>query len=145
MSGMFETPFGLKEVGAEKLTDAIAQTEKQQQELEQEGDEKVAKEKEKNDAEEQLNKPEYDPSRSIHSFEIKPLDVEKVKQRCLPGNLGFPALEEYDFTNDTVNPNLKRALETDDENSSVPGEVAFENVRQRSREKWHHRFTVRCR
>ena len=110
MSGMFETSFGLKEVGAEKLTDAIAQTEKQQQELEQEGDEKVAKEKEKNDAEEQLNKPEYDPSRSIHSFEIKPLDVEKVKQRCLPGNLGFPALEEYDFTNDTVNPNLNVRL-----------------------------------
>jgi len=109
MSSMFETSFGLKEVGAEKLTDAIAQTEKQQQEGE-EGDEKGAKEKEKNDAEEQLNKPEYDPSRSIHSFEIKPLDVEKVKQRCLPGNLGFPALEEYDFTNDTVNPNLNVRL-----------------------------------
>jgi DNA excision repair protein ERCC-3 len=109
MSSMFETSFGLKEVGAEKLTDAIAQTEKQQQEGEKE-DKKGAKEKEKNDAEEQLNKPEYDPSRSIHSFEIKPLDVEKVKQRCLPGNLGFPALEEYDFTNDTVNPNLNVRL-----------------------------------
>ena len=109
MSSMFETSFGLKEVGAEKLTDAIAQTEKQQQEGEKE-DKKGAKEKEKNDAEEELNKPEYDPSRSIHSFEIKPLDVEKVKQRCLPGNLGFPALEEYDFTNDTVNPNLNVRL-----------------------------------
>ena len=105
---MFETSFGLKEVGAEMLTDAIAQTKEKQEQ--QEGDENGAKEKDKNDIEEQLNKPEYDPSRSIHSFEIKPLDVEKVKQRCLPGNLGFPALEEYDFTNDTVNPNLNVRL-----------------------------------
>ena len=108
MSSMFETSFGLKEVGAEMLTDAIAQTKEKQEQ--QEGDENGAKEKDKNDIEEQLNKPEYDPSRSIHSFEIKPLDVEKVKQRCLPGNLGFPALEEYDFTNDTVNPNLNVRL-----------------------------------
>jgi len=29
-----------------------------------------------------------------------------VKARCLPGGLNFPMLEEYDFRNDTVNPDL---------------------------------------
>jgi DNA excision repair protein ERCC-3 len=32
--------------------------------------------------------------------------VEHVKARCLPGGLNFPMLEEYDFRNDTVNPDL---------------------------------------
>ena len=32
--------------------------------------------------------------------------VEHVKARCLPGGLNYPMLEEYDFRNDTVNPNL---------------------------------------
>ena len=32
--------------------------------------------------------------------------VEHVKQRCLPGALNFPMLEEYDFRNDVVNPDL---------------------------------------
>ena len=132
MSGMFETSFGLKEVGAEKLTDAIAQTEKQQQELEQEGDEKVAKEKEKNDAEEQLNKPEYDPSRSIHSFEIKPLERRKSETAVSPRKSRIPSFRRVRFHQRYGESKLKRALETDDENSSVPGEVAFENVRQRS-------------
>ena len=34
------------------------------------------------------------------------LQVEHVKARCLPGGLNYPMLEEYDFRNDTVNPNL---------------------------------------
>ena len=118
----FETSFGLKEVGAEKLTDQInKETELQQNQQnaattanggEKEKDNKKTDNKQTEDEliEIMKNKPEYDPSRSIHSFEIKPLDVEKVKQRCLPGNLGFPALEEYDFVNDTVNPNLNVRL-----------------------------------
>lgn len=32
--------------------------------------------------------------------------VEHVKARCLPGGLNYPMLEEYDFRNDTVNPDL---------------------------------------
>jgi DNA excision repair protein ERCC-3 len=39
-----------------------------------------------------------------HSFEIDPEQVEHVKRRCI--ELDFPMLEEYDFRNDTVNPNL---------------------------------------
>ena len=52
----------------------------------------------------------YDPEREIHSFEIDPSRVEKVKQRCLPDGLNFPMLEEYDFRNDTVNPGLNIEL-----------------------------------
>jgi hypothetical protein len=32
--------------------------------------------------------------------------VEHVKQRLLPGGLNYPMLEEYDFRNDTANPDL---------------------------------------
>lgn len=41
-----------------------------------------------------------------YPFEIDPAQVEIVKQRCLPNALNYPMLEEYDFRNDTVNPNL---------------------------------------
>lgn len=54
--------------------------------------------------------PEYDPDRQMHSFEIEARQVEHVKQRCLPGNLGYPTLEEYDFRNDTRNPDLNIEL-----------------------------------
>ena len=54
--------------------------------------------------------PEYDPHREMSSFEIAAEQVEHVKQRCLPGNLGYPTLEEYDFRNDTRNPDLDIAL-----------------------------------
>ena len=54
--------------------------------------------------------PEYDPLREISSFEIYAEQVEHVKQRCLPGQLGYPTLEEYDFRNDTRNPDLDIAL-----------------------------------
>ena len=40
----------------------------------------------------------------VFSFEIDPAMVEHVKKRCV--ELDFPMLEEYDFRNDTVNPNL---------------------------------------
>lgn len=33
---------------------------------------------------------------------IHHVQVENVKQRCLPNALNFPMLEEYDFRNDTV-------------------------------------------
>ncbi|CAM0882203.1 unnamed protein product [Alopecurus aequalis] len=37
-------------------------------------------------------------------------EVENVKQRCLPNALNFPMLEEYDFRNDTINPDLDMEL-----------------------------------
>lgn len=33
-----------------------------------------------------------------------------MKQRCLPGELNYPMLEEYDFRNDAVNPDLNVEL-----------------------------------
>ncbi|KAL5229099.1 hypothetical protein ABZP36_017364 [Zizania latifolia] len=48
--------------------------------------------------------------KETHSFEIDPSQVENVKQRCLPNALNFPMLEEYDFRNDTVNPDLEMEL-----------------------------------
>ena len=40
----------------------------------------------------------------VHSFEIPNEAVEPVKARCQA--MGCPALEEYDFRNDEINPNL---------------------------------------
>ncbi|KAI4364906.1 hypothetical protein MLD38_020937 [Melastoma candidum] len=48
--------------------------------------------------------------KETHSFEIDPSQVENVKQRCLPNALNYPMLEEYDFRNDTVNPDLEVEL-----------------------------------
>ena len=36
------------------------------------------------------------------SFSLIYIQVENVKQRCLPNALNYPMLEEYDFRNDTV-------------------------------------------
>lgn len=47
-----------------------------------------------------------DPDKELHSFEIQASKVEHVKQRCLPGGLNYPMLEEYDFKGDTINPSL---------------------------------------
>lgn len=33
-----------------------------------------------------------------------------MKQRLLPGGLNYPMLEEYDFRNDTANPDLSVEL-----------------------------------
>ncbi|XP_059640083.1 general transcription and DNA repair factor IIH helicase subunit XPB1 [Cornus florida] len=48
--------------------------------------------------------------KEIHSFEVDPNQVENVKQRCLPNALNYPMLEEYDFRNDNVNPDLDMEL-----------------------------------
>ncbi|KAH9719475.1 General transcription and DNA repair factor IIH helicase subunit XPB1 [Citrus sinensis] len=56
--------------------------------------------------------------KETHSFEIDPsqagfigyFEVENVKQRCLPNALNYPMLEEYDFRNDNVNPDLNMEL-----------------------------------
>ncbi|CAN6480999.1 unnamed protein product [Victoria cruziana] len=48
--------------------------------------------------------------KETHSFEIDPAQVENVKQRCLPNALNYPMLEEYDFRNDNVNPDLNMEL-----------------------------------
>ncbi|CAL5214860.1 unnamed protein product [Lathyrus oleraceus] len=48
--------------------------------------------------------------KETHAFEVDPAQVENVKQRCLPNALNYPMLEEYDFKNDTVNPDLDMEL-----------------------------------
>lgn len=49
---------------------------------------------------------ELTPTNSLnHSFEILPTAVEAVKKRCI--ELDYPTLEEYDFRNDLINPNLE--------------------------------------
>ncbi|KAJ2005122.1 DNA repair helicase RAD25 [Coemansia thaxteri] len=40
----------------------------------------------------------------VHAFEISNKSVENVRKRC--SVIEFPVLEEYDFRNDTINPNL---------------------------------------
>ncbi|PIA25428.1 hypothetical protein AQUCO_11400006v1 [Aquilegia coerulea] len=47
---------------------------------------------------------------NTYSFEIEPVQVENVKERCLPNHLNYPMLEEYDFKNDTVNPDVDLKL-----------------------------------
>ena len=47
-----------------------------------------------------------DLDQEIHSFEVKPNQVEHVKSRCLPGGLNYPMLEEYDFRGDSHNPTM---------------------------------------
>ncbi|KAJ1800889.1 DNA repair helicase RAD25 [Coemansia sp. RSA 2399] len=41
----------------------------------------------------------------VHSFEIEKSSVETVKRRCKV--IEYPTLEEYDFRNDFINPNLE--------------------------------------
>uniref|UniRef100_A0A1D2AEI6 DNA 3'-5' helicase n=1 Tax=Auxenochlorella protothecoides TaxID=3075 RepID=A0A1D2AEI6_AUXPR len=53
---------------------------------------------------------EIDPDRELHAFEIEAAQVEHVKQRCLPGGLNYPMLEEYDFRGDVANPTLSMEL-----------------------------------
>lgn len=48
--------------------------------------------------------------KEMASFEIDPDQVEHVKQRCLADALNYPMLEEYDFKNDTTNPDLEIEL-----------------------------------
>ncbi|VVA31642.1 PREDICTED: DNA [Prunus dulcis] len=48
--------------------------------------------------------------KETHAFEVDPTQVENVKERCLPNALNYPMLEEYDFRNDTVNPDLDMEL-----------------------------------
>lgn len=43
-------------------------------------------------------------TQEVHSFEIDTELVESVKKRCV--EMDFPMLEEYDFRNDTENPDL---------------------------------------
>ncbi|XP_059289848.1 general transcription and DNA repair factor IIH helicase subunit XPB1-like [Lycium ferocissimum] len=49
---------------------------------------------------------EEEETKTQYSFEVDPVLVESVKQRCLPNALNYPMLEEYDFQNDSVNPDL---------------------------------------
>ncbi len=49
----------------------------------------------------------------LNSVMLRIAQVEVVKKQCLPppeGRLNFPLLEEYDFRNDTANPNLNIEL-----------------------------------
>ncbi|KAJ1948704.1 DNA repair helicase RAD25, partial [Linderina pennispora] len=45
-----------------------------------------------------------DAENFVHAFEIANSQVESVKKRC--NEMDYPMLEEYDFRNDTLNPNL---------------------------------------
>ncbi|WWD20644.1 hypothetical protein CI109_105120 [Kwoniella shandongensis] len=45
-----------------------------------------------------------DEDEAVHSFEVAGERMEDVRRRCK--DIDLPALEEYDFRNDTVNPNL---------------------------------------
>lgn len=45
-----------------------------------------------------------DETAQVHSFEIDNQGVEATTKRCL--DMGYPAVEEYDFRNDRVNPDL---------------------------------------
>lgn len=94
----FRVSHALKEKGAQKLVDIT------EHDAEEGGVDVPAEGMDTQYQEDFL--PEYDPDRQMHSFEIEARQVEHVKQRCLPGNLGYPTLEEYDFRNDTRNPDL---------------------------------------
>lgn len=51
-----------------------------------------------------IGNPVADQILQVHSFEILPGAVEQVKKRCI--ELDYPMLEEYDFRNDRLNPDL---------------------------------------
>ena len=59
--------------------------------------------------------------KETHSFEIDPIQVENVKQRFLPNNLNYLMLEEYDFRNDTINPDLNVELEASSTTMTISG------------------------
>lgn len=48
---------------------------------------------------------EMDDDDEVHSFEIKESEIENVKRQAVA--IEYPMLEEYDFRNDTINPNLE--------------------------------------
>jgi len=52
-----------------------------------------------------LNDDDEDEDEVTHAFEIPDSAVETVQKRCLDP-LAYPVLEEYDFRNDEINPNL---------------------------------------
>jgi DNA excision repair protein ERCC-3 len=47
---------------------------------------------------------ELDEDDAVHSFEVAADKMEDVRRRCK--DIDLPALEEYDFRNDTTNANL---------------------------------------
>ncbi|KAJ2888015.1 DNA repair helicase RAD25 [Coemansia asiatica] len=63
-----------------------------------EGDFSVMVDLDKEDAEDE------DAENTVHAFQIDSRSVEDVKKRC--NLIDYPMLEEYDFRNDTINPNL---------------------------------------
>lgn len=51
---------------------------------------------------------EEDDDKNILAFEIKTGRLEEIQKKCI--DLDFPLLSEYDFKNDTTNPNVKMDL-----------------------------------
>lgn len=83
------------------------QQDQQQQENQQQpvdGEEPSAKPKEDDLLVSLREEDDEDDEAQVHSFEIPNSGVESVKARCQ--SMGCPALEEYDFRNDEVNPTL---------------------------------------
>ncbi|CDZ98139.1 dna repair helicase rad25 [Phaffia rhodozyma] len=48
---------------------------------------------------------QLDEDEDVHTFEIQPAEIENVKKRCK--DIEYPVLEEYDFRNDQINPDLE--------------------------------------
>eukprot|EP01025_Chloroclados_australasicus_P056927 TRINITY_DN7088_c0_g1_i4.p1 TRINITY_DN7088_c0_g1~~TRINITY_DN7088_c0_g1_i4.p1 ORF type:complete len:861 (-),score=62.83 TRINITY_DN7088_c0_g1_i4:571-3153(-) len=46
----------------------------------------------------------------VHAFEVQGSLVEDIKRRCMPDQLNYPMLEEYDFRKDKTNPDLSMEL-----------------------------------
>ncbi|KAL1898095.1 DNA repair helicase RAD25 [Ceratocystis pirilliformis] len=80
---------------AEGLKEAKANGEQQQQHSQQI----------QSHAAEEDDDDDVDSQEVIHAFQIKDEKVGATAQRCLA--LHYPALEEYDFRNDHINPNLE--------------------------------------
>lgn len=51
---------------------------------------------------------EDQPDSKVMSFQIKQKEIETVQKRCI--EIDYPLLAEYDFKNDTVNPNVNMTL-----------------------------------
>ncbi|GMH32450.1 hypothetical protein BSKO_00284 [Bryopsis sp. KO-2023] len=105
--GSFVVSKGLREKAAADIAEAAVEVEQEGEEGDNEkgGDEEAEQDKPQiMEAEKELM------DSDVYSFEVDAAQVEHLKQRCLPGGLNYPMLEEYDFRNDSINPDLNVEL-----------------------------------